>query len=202
MGFKKLIYFMLSMVKESSQNALERFFIKIDECIHMSQQAFSEARQKIKWEAFREMFDFSATVHYRNTEPIRWNGLRIFGIDGSKLLLPADELLRTYFGTSGPWGKSPTAQASILYDILNDLVVDALIEPMKVGEQSQAWTHINHLTGIETFQQWLELVIFDRGYPSWELIQGLLERKIHYLMRVRAKFSTEADALGLGGSHD
>jgi hypothetical protein len=35
MTFKKLMYFMLSMVKESTQNALERFFPKIKEALHM-----------------------------------------------------------------------------------------------------------------------------------------------------------------------
>jgi hypothetical protein len=43
MPFKKLMYFMLSLVKESSQNVLERFFPKIKEATHMSQQAFSLA---------------------------------------------------------------------------------------------------------------------------------------------------------------
>jgi hypothetical protein len=52
---------MLGMVKESSQNALERFFPKIKSDLrsaaaHMSQQAFSLARQKVKWEAFEELF--------------------------------------------------------------------------------------------------------------------------------------------------
>jgi hypothetical protein len=48
--FKKLMWFMLSLVKESSQNALERFFPKINEAVHMTQQAFSQARQKVKAE--------------------------------------------------------------------------------------------------------------------------------------------------------
>jgi hypothetical protein len=56
MPFKKLMWFMLSMVKENSQNALERFFPKIKEATRMSQQAFSLARQKVKREAFRELF--------------------------------------------------------------------------------------------------------------------------------------------------
>jgi hypothetical protein len=56
MPFKKLMYFMISMVKESSQNALERFFPKIKEAVRMSQQASSPARQKVKWEAFHELF--------------------------------------------------------------------------------------------------------------------------------------------------
>jgi hypothetical protein len=186
------------MIRESSQNALERYFAMNDDATCMSQQAFSEARQKIKWEAFREMFDFTATVHYKNNEVLRCNGFRLYAIDGSKLLLPNDKPLRSYFGTSGPGSKSPTAQVSILYDILNDLVVDALIEPMKISEQAQARTHINHLEGIESFWEWQELVIFDRGYSSRELMQSLLDKKIHYLMRIRTKFSTVVDALGLG----
>jgi len=43
-----------------------------------------------------------------------------------------------------------------------------------------------------------ELVIFDRGYPSRELIQGLTGKKIDYVMRVRTKFSKAIDARGLG----
>jgi hypothetical protein len=35
MPFKKLMYFLLSMIKESSQNALERYFAKAGEVIHM-----------------------------------------------------------------------------------------------------------------------------------------------------------------------
>jgi hypothetical protein len=50
MPFKKLMTFMLSPIKESSQNALERFFPKIKEATHMNQQAFSPAQQKVKME--------------------------------------------------------------------------------------------------------------------------------------------------------
>jgi hypothetical protein len=197
MPFKRLIYFMLSMIKESSQTALERFFEKVDKGISMSQQAFSLARQKIKWEAFRIMFDLSVKTYYSN-EVERWNGLRIHAVDGSKLSLPNDKPLREHFGTFGGGNTSPTAQGSVLYDILNDLVVDARIEPIAESEQAPALRHIHHLAGLESFQEWRELVLFDRGYPSFSLIQTLMGLKIHYLMRVRSKFSTVIDALGRG----
>ena len=61
------MYFMLNMVKERSQNALERFFPKITEATHMSQQAFSRARQKVQWEAFRELFQASVPGSYNET---------------------------------------------------------------------------------------------------------------------------------------
>jgi hypothetical protein len=200
MGFQKLMYFMLSMIRESSQNAIERFFIKTGENIHMTQQAFSKARQKIRWQAFRMLFDYGVNVHYVNyaDEIQRWNGYRIFAIDGSKLSLPNAPPLRKYFGTSGAGSISPTAQGSILYDVLNKMVVDARIEPMKIDERTVAEKHIRHLQKLESFEEWKELILFDRGYPSFKLIEELLEQKIHFLMRVRVKFSTAIDALCYG----
>jgi hypothetical protein len=200
MGFKKLIYFMLSMIRESSQNALDRFFKMNGEDIYMTQQAFSLARQKIKWEAFRELFDYGVKVHYINyaDEIQLWNGYRVSAIDGSKLSLPNDEPLREYFGTSGAGNKSPTAQGSLLYDVLNNFVLDARMEPMSTDERTLAWMHINHLHALESFEEWKELLLFDRGYPSFELIKGLFERKIHFIMRVREKFSIAIDALKRG----
>jgi hypothetical protein len=198
MSFLQLVYFMLGMIKESTQNALERFFEKIGEETFMSQQAFSEARQKIKWEAFREMFDFTVSTYYTNNPIKRWHGLRVFAVDGSKLSLPNDKSLLAYFGGLGPDKQSPTAQGSALYDVLNDLVADARIESIAVSEQALARLHIDHLQDMISFEEWRELVIFDRGYASIELIRALLARKIHYVMRVRSKFSTAIDSLGCG----
>jgi hypothetical protein len=45
MPFKKLMWFMLRMVKKNSQNALERFFPKIKEAVHKS-QAFTRYGKK------------------------------------------------------------------------------------------------------------------------------------------------------------
>jgi len=194
------VYFLLSMIHESSQNALERFFAMKGEDIYMSQQAFSLARQKIKWEAFRELYELTVNGHYENyqDEIQRWNGYRIHAVDGSKLSLPNDEPLREYYGTSGAGNKSPTAQGSMLYDIFNDLVVDARIEPMSVDERTLASLHIEQLAGLESFKEWQELILFDRGYPSFALIQELIGKKIRYVMRVREKFSTKIDALSRG----
>jgi hypothetical protein len=200
MGFKELVYFMLSMIRESSQNALERFFIKTEKNIFMTQQAFSLARQKIKWEAFRVLFVLTVNGHYQEyaDEIVRWNGMRIYAIDGSKLSLPNDKPLRDYFGTFGAGNTSPTAQGSLLYDILNDLTVDARIEPMTTDERTIAVMHINQLASIDSFEKGKELILFDRGYPSFELIKELKERGIHFVMRVRRKFSTGIDELDYG----
>ena len=106
--------------------------------------------------------------------------------------------MREHFGTSGAGNTSPTAQGSILYDVLNDIVMDAQIEPMSTDERALARLHINQLIKLESYEKWKELILFDRGYPSFYLIKELLENKINFLMRVRKKFSTEIDDLGRG----
>jgi hypothetical protein len=189
---------MLTLIRSSTQNALERYFADSvdDECI--SQQAFSEARQKIKWEAFQEMFHFTVNAWYENKEVKRWNGCRVSAIDGSVLQLPNDKELLNYFGGIGCNNTSPAARGSLLYDILNDCVMDARIDQFKMGEPTQADEHIKHLEGLASFEEWKELILFDRGYPSRKLIQELTEKKIYYVMRVRRKFAKKVDALPLG----
>jgi hypothetical protein len=71
MGFKELVYFLLSMINESSQNALERYFPRIgEEEQTMTQQSFSVVRQKLKWEAIRVMAIDGTKVAAETTFPI------------------------------------------------------------------------------------------------------------------------------------
>jgi hypothetical protein len=75
---------MLGMAKGSAQNALERLFPKLKEATHMSQRAFSLARQNVEWEAFRELFQGSAQGGCHETlADIR--GYLLMAVDGSLL---------------------------------------------------------------------------------------------------------------------
>jgi hypothetical protein len=69
---------------------------------------------------------------------------------------------------------------------------------MTTDERTIASMHLTQLTRIESFQKGKELVLFDRGYPSFELINALIEKEIHFVMRVRKKFSTKTDELKEG----
>jgi hypothetical protein len=113
MPFRKLMYFMLGMVKESAQNALERFFPQIKEAIRMSQQAFILARQKVTREAFRELFQASVRGSYNETIK-DYRGYLLLAIDGSHMSLPPDVALREYYGAVGHELKAATARESML----------------------------------------------------------------------------------------
>lgn len=191
MPFTMLIKFMLTRGRGSTQNALEQFFDKLCEDTYMTQQAFSEARLKVKDYAFSTLFYATAKLPYTGYYET-WRGYRVLAIDGSKIALPDIDLLGRIYGTMGADSSSPTAQASICYDVLNKVVVDALIKPLTSDERTLALQHINNLD--KSIRLKKELVIMDRGYPSFDLIHELRQENISFVMRVRRGFNNDIDA--------
>jgi hypothetical protein len=190
--FEELMIFVLESPKSSTSSALRRFFDDIGKnTTTMSQQALSEARKKVNVWAFTELYKLTVNTMTEYGKS-KWNGYRIYAIDGSKIALPAEKELKEHYGALGKDGSSPTAQGSVLYDVLNDIVSDALIEPLKTDERTLALRHIEALKEIGVTDK--KLIIFDRGYASFDLIARLENEGLNYLMRVKTKFNLEIDA--------
>jgi hypothetical protein len=190
------VVFLLNVHKSSTRVALQKYFSNVlHERQIVSQQSLSDARQKIKPEAFVQLFRTTATLYYEGFYKTLY-GYRFWGIDGTKIQIPDDDVLRAYFGTIGRGSTAATGQASILYDVLNDIVADAWLEPLSVGEREQAIRHAEALAKMPSFAN--ECGLFDRGYPSYELISELVSRNIHFIMRVKSGFNTDIDNLDLG----
>ena len=191
MPFGEVVLFMLTSAKCSTQCSLRRFFAALGKEVSMKQQSFSEARAKINVSAFVQLFQLTVGAMTENLCET-WGGYLVYAVDGSKIALPSDKGLLAHFGPAGRGGASPTAQASILYDVPNDIVVDALIGPMSVDERTMASRHIENCKGFAPGAD--KLFIFDRGYPSFGLVEDLESGGFSYVMRVRSKFSVEIDA--------
>lgn len=96
--------------------------------------AYSQARYKLKHTAFIEL-NRAAVVEtlYADDDYQKFWGFRVLAVDGSKLVLPDHEAIRAEFGTiawtsgktSEIQGERPYALASVLYDVLNRVALDA-----------------------------------------------------------------------------
>lgn len=128
----------------------------------------------------------------------KFMGYKVFAIDGTTVSLPNTPELLEYFGGSGSNADSPSARASIMYDVVNDRIVDAAVTKYSVSEHELAKNHINRLSNVCCTDN--ALVIFDRGYPSAELIRLLQKHSMRYLMRVRKKWNLAVDAASVGSS--
>jgi hypothetical protein len=99
----------------------------------MSQQAFSLVRQKVKGEAFLELFQASVRGSYNETLKDR-RGYLVMAVDGSHGVLPPEAALREYYGAVGHELNAATARGSVLYDRENDIIVEAKLEGLTKGE--------------------------------------------------------------------
>ena len=56
---------------------------------------------------------------------------------------------------------SPLASASVLYDVMNDILVGVSLHPYRYNERESAKSHADFLHGFPN-----SVILFDRGYPS------------------------------------
>ena len=73
-----------------------------------------------------------------------------------------------------------------MYDVLNGIIVDALITPWNSNERKLAQFHFNELDKVRTSK---ELILMDRGYPSSELLDDLDNYGYKYVIRCSEQFS-------------
>ena len=75
--------------------------------------------------------------------------------------------------------------ASAIYDVENDMILTSKITRCTTNERDLAIELIEQLKGIGLKN---DLILFDRGYPSRDLIKYLEKNEIKYLMRVATSF--------------
>lgn len=183
-GFGEMCLLILRGSKRSLQAAIYTFLHETkSELNNYSKQAFSQKRQFIKPEAFLTLFR-STTDDFYTTQfvtPKTFRDMHVFAIDGTTYNLPNTAELTEIYGVQTSKGESQTqAKGSCLYDVLNNLLIDVKMLPIKSSERNIAVDHLNYL---HNYKPNGNLVLLDRGYPSLELIRYFEDKQIFYLMR-------------------
>lgn len=80
------------------------------------------------------------------------------------------------------------ASSSSLFDVLNDIIIDARVDSYNYGERKFALEHLDELECIHLKND--KLILMDRGYPSYEMFQELIRRKHTFALRLNSTFSS------------
>lgn len=182
LDFKNLFLFISNIRTSSSQNEMDSFFQKLfSEEISTSpvtDTAFFHARKKLNPNAFTELDRECCDLFYESEHVKKWNCFRLFGIDGSTLTLPEDPKLADFFGREKDDNPNSPIKARIsqIYDVLNDLSYHTTITPYRESERSAALKHLVHAKEGD-------LVLYDRGYPSLQLITYHTSKKVQFCFR-------------------
>lgn len=143
----------------------------------VSGSAFCQARYKISTEMLCDLLRDAAAV-FAETYPehSHWRGRRVFAVDGSKFNLGRSDELDDHFGRPES-AYCPQATVSALVNVANGLPFDVRIGPYASSERALLVEHL------EVVREG-DVVVLDRGYPSYEIMQTLIARGIDFLVRV------------------
>lgn len=189
LSFPNLIYFVLQSVHKSIPINYSHFLDNFSSDVpsFVSKQAISKARQGISYKAFLELFRLSVKQFYFLSTDLRtWNNFHIYAIDGSTIQIPESEENYKVFGGNPNKTQivSPLASVSVLYDVMNDILVDVSLHSYRYNERESAQSHIDFLPGFPN-----SILLFDRGYPSEDMFRYLNSKKILFLMRIPKTFN-------------
>ena len=173
-------------VKSSLQRELDSFYKEATSSEFniraATKGAFTKARAKLKHEAFIELNDNVNQTFYNEAPYLVWNGMRLLSVDGTRLVLPNHKSVVEEFGVHnfGPNAdsKRSLATASVLYDSLNLVILDAQLAPYSASERELLYKHLEKVKPGD-------LLLLDRGYPSISLLFLLMAKGIGFCIRMK-----------------
>jgi len=192
-----LILFIMSL-NRAIQRDLDSFFQKIDSSDYTIREAtkgaFSQARAKLNEWGFIRLNEIASNSFYSGSEYYVWNNHRLLAVDGTRLMLPNHKSIKKEFGecSFGPKSDSNRSMAlgSMLYDVLNQITIDAHLAPFKSpnakksSEQALLQKHMQKLKAGD-------LLLLDRGYPSVALFFQLKAQSVDFCVRMKSSWWTE-----------
>jgi hypothetical protein len=190
--FSATLLFMMNFLCKSLSLEIDNFVKHIRSAIGLAsfstftKSAFVQCRNKIQPEVFKHLSNKLVEEFYTDNEESvkRWNGFRLLAVDGSRITLPDTNELAILYGKTKNQSNTGVVQAraSVLYDVLNKFVIDGRLSSLSTGEGKLALEHLE-------FSIAGDLIIYDRGYPSFNLMYSHSERSIDFLIRTKADFN-------------
>ena len=192
--FCATLLFMLNLLRRSLTIEIDGFVRHLNEKLfsggiahYFTSSAFIQNRQKIKPGVFNYLSAVIIENFYTtdNSNLKALKGFRVLAVDGSRITLPLTTALKNRYGVSKNQSQREVVQAraSVLYDVLNHIVLDAVLENLSQGERELALRHAT---------QWKidDLIIYDRGYPSYDFIHEHLRENIDCLIRIKTTYNS------------
>lgn len=172
--------------KSSIQRELDRFYKEVTQSDFniraVTKSAFTQARAKLNPWAFKRLNEVAVNSFYDGAEYYVWHNMRLLAVDGTRLVLPNHPTIIEEFGVHqfGPKADSPRSLAigSMLYDVLNMVTIDSQIAPYVSSERDLLMQHLDHVKSGD-------LLLLDRGYPSFWLLFLLKAKGIEFCVRLK-----------------
>lgn len=173
-------------MKGAIQRELDEFYKSLNQSDfkirEVTKGALTQARAKLNEWAFVRLNEVAVNTFYDEAEYYTWHGFRTLAIDGTRFMLPNHTSIIEEFGQHnfGPKADRPRSMAmgSMLYDVLNQVTIDAQIAPYAASERELLFKQLDKVKKGD-------LLLLDRGYPCFWLLFMLKAREIEFCVRLK-----------------
>jgi hypothetical protein len=172
-------------IRSQLQKATDYVFEHLQLGESVTRQAVSKARANLDPEFIRKLVHNGARTACSCEDLELFAGkYRLCAIDGSGVSLRS-ALLGEFGGAKG----KATGLASIAYDPLNDIIIDASLNRWNSSERAAAQANIEVCEDLSNGVP--NVYVFDRGYPSNDFIAWLMKRNGKFLFRASTKANVD-----------
>ena len=157
--------------------------------------AFCNARKKMDENIFKTINSeiIEAYENSYNAEEYKFKGHRLFATDGSKMNLPK-KLKASGYPMPTITSHYPQGLVSCLYQVKSKIPYDFDL----VSHENERTVALKHLTVLSEN----DIVVYDRGYFSYEMLYRHVELSIHPVFRIKKKTHKAIDKFRLSNSFD
>lgn len=160
----------------------------------VSKSAFTQARKKLKETAFIELSQKAVAKFYEQAPYKTWGKHRVLACDGSTIQLPnskdiQDEFPTKSFGPNADKERS-IARVSLIYDVFNQITLSAKLGTYTSHESTLLKEQLPELKFMKN-----DLLLLDRGYPSFNLLFELIQMKLNFCVRLKDNWWKEVIAM-------
>jgi len=156
---------------------------------YFTKSAFVQARNKVSPEVFLYLIKRLNDEFYTDNSNVKLilDGFRVLAVDGTCITLPTTKELEDLYGKSTNQNQAYTVQAraSVLYDLSNRIALNSILSHIDIGERELALQQLQHCKKGD-------LVIYDRGYPSYDLFHEHNEMNVAFVIRAKSNFNSVA----------
>jgi hypothetical protein len=176
-----LLRLLLEFSGKSLQNELSAYYVPPGKTYQRipSKSAFTQQRHKLLWQGCYALFrSFTDSLPYLKT----FNGYRLLACDGSSVPIPRNEKEEDFSVVTREDRKSYNQlHINGLFDILNRIYVDAIIDPGIHMRERAALVALTERLPDPT----KAIILADRGYEGYNGLAHLIETGINFLIRAK-----------------
>lgn len=190
LSFSITILFMLNFLTKSLSFEIENFLLYFKRQLipqnPFTKSAFVQARKKIKPEVFVHLNKKLVEEFYTDNSAVKtkFKGKRILAVDRSRLTLPKTKELEQIYGQTKNQTDTTIVQAKacVLYDVLNKIGIGGVLSSTDTDERVQAKELLPYCGEND-------VLIYDRGYASFDFMYDHYQNNIDFVMRLRLDFN-------------